>query len=406
MTRFNKVLSLKLICVLLMEIFLCNAALSSCPDSEGMLRLPLDTKRLEGLQKETNNPQRKSPEELRLDKERIATLIALKTTDHSGTMFDVRKMLGPVAVFLELLGDEDYLDDGTDIKIVMMKLAKEIRTEIAKHRELTLSAQEYGYEDVLNIPEGVIREWQGELSRLATRFREFKDRFDNELYVLLLARVKGEEEYKELLELTRVRFTKVSEAQENRAEGALLRSQKEVSDLDKIVKEIALERLKELNSTSDRKANPLNVEFVLHQQLPDVMLNRLSIEAAIANIVQNASEEKLGITKLAIAMRFFGNEVFIEIWDNGPGFPEEFLVQKKGKLYQEAFEFGVTKRDGGTGFGLAETRWYIMEEHGGSIRVSNPLDKIGGSKITITLPITNQPSIESTLSVINPKTDI
>jgi len=398
--------------MLLINVFLCNIALYSCPDTGDTLRVPLDTERLEDFQDATKNRQgetEKSPEELRLDKERIATFIALMTTDHSGTMFDVRAILGPITGFLELLGDEDYLDDGTDIKTVMMGLAKEIRTEIAKHRELTMSAQEYGYEDVLNIPEDVIRKWQEELSRLATRFQEFKDRFDNELYVLLLARVK-EEAYKELLELARVRLTQVAEAQENRAEGALLISQKEPYNLDIIVKEIVLERLKEVNSTSDRKINPLNVEFVLRKRLPDVMLNSLSIQAAIANIVENASmveneSAEFGITKLMINVRFFENEASVEIWDNGPGFPEEFLEKKNGKSYQEAFEFGVTKRDGGTGLGLGETRWYIMEEHGGTIRVANLHGK-QGSKITITLPIRSQSSIKDTLSELNPNTDI
>ena len=159
MSKINKAFNLKLICMLLVGMFLCNAPLYPHPDTGDALRVPLDTERLEDLQgatKKTQGETKKSPEELRLDKERIATFIALKTTDHSGTRFDVRRILGPITGFLELLGDEDYLDDRTDIKTVMMELAKEIRTEIAKHRELTMSAQEYGYEDVLNIPEDVI----------------------------------------------------------------------------------------------------------------------------------------------------------------------------------------------------------------------------------------------------------
>jgi len=119
--------------------------------------------------------------------------------------------------------------------------------------------------------------------------------------------------------------------------------------------------------------------------LPEVEVDLFMIQGAIANILKN-NEDVKGIKHTNVSTRLSedGRDVIIEIADDGPGFPAEFLVQKPGKAYQEAFEFGSTKREGGTGFGLAEARWYIMEDHSGSICVTSDA---AGSAFIIRLPV-------------------
>jgi signal transduction histidine kinase len=125
------------------------------------------------------------------------------------------------------------------------------------------------------------------------------------------------------------------------------------------------------NVINDARAQYQDVTFD-PEALPEAEINSFMIQGAIANILKN-NETVEGIHHTHIDARVSedGRDVIIEISDDGPGFPEEFLTQKQGKAYQEAFEFGSTKRDGGTGFGLAETRWYIMEDHGGDIYVDS-----------------------------------
>ena len=327
----------------------------------------------------------------RLDKERIATFIALKTTDHSGTVFDVKPMYNYSAGMLILLHSEYKIKE-------VEEFAEEMYAEAKNYSKLTQSAKKYSYEEISSIPQNTVREWQERLMGFAVKFRELSDRFDRELYQLLLDKV-DEGEKKDVETIKNV-ITKAAEAQENRASGAILNVTKEDFDLNDAVKEVVLE--KAINPML--KAKSLEVEFRLQKGLPSIILNRLSIQGAIANIVHNAKtlKEKLGITKIIVSTHLSDakDEMIIEVLDDGLGFPENLLVQKEGKLYQEACELGNTETEGGTGLGLGETRWYVMEEHGGRIWIENPPE--GGSKITITLPIIRQPSTESTLSEISP----
>ncbi len=354
----------------------------------------------------------------KLDKERIATFIALKTTDHEGTIYDVRILYNFPIGMLDIFGDDYGVPSAVSLSKEMNSTYKNTdgeyvqSGEISNHREFTMSAQQYSYEDVPDIPLEVIRVWQEEMSRFAKRFRGFKDRFDEKLYEVLLEKAvanadkeAGEKDRKNI-KLVKKMLTQIAEAQENRTEGAFLNVPKEPFDLNEVIEKFVSERVEKENEKDARKERPLNLEFKFDEKLPLVMLNRLSIQGAIANIVQNATESELDIRNLVISTRFSEGEAIIEILDDGPGFPEEFLVQKKGKPYQEAFELGKTKRERGTGLGLGETMWYIMEEHGGSIRVDDRSDGKKGSKITITLPIRNQLSIKDALSEVHPNTDI
>jgi len=109
------------------------------------------------------------------------------------------------------------------------------------------------------------------------------------------------------------------------------------------------------------------------------------IKGAITNILTNNRQiEEIKNTTINARLSPEEKEIIIEISDDGPGFPKGGLKKVLGKSYQKAFEFGWSKRKGGTGFGLAESGVYI-EEHDGTIRVDSEKGK--GSTFTIRLPV-------------------
>ncbi|MDX1555129.1 MAG: ATP-binding protein, partial [Xanthomonadales bacterium] len=72
-------------------------------------------------------------------------------------------------------------------------------------------------------------------------------------------------------------------------------------------------------------------------------------------------------------------ELWLEVRDNGPGFPENVL--------ERPFEPYVTHKQDGSGLGLAICR-KIVSEHDGRIAISN--QESGGARVRITLPL-NKP---------------
>ena len=68
--------------------------------------------------------------------------------------------------------------------------------------------------------------------------------------------------------------------------------------------------------------------------------------------------------------------VTITVQDNGPGFDPASI--------DRIFEPYVSSKEKGTGLGLAICR-RIIEEHGGTIRASNPQQ--GGAAVIISLPL-------------------
>ena len=70
------------------------------------------------------------------------------------------------------------------------------------------------------------------------------------------------------------------------------------------------------------------------------------------------------------------------ISDNGPGMA--------GEVKAKIFELGFTKRENGTGVGLAETD-YVIKQHNGTIEVESELGK--GTAFIIKLPLIQDPVV-------------
>jgi len=119
------------------------------------------------------------------------------------------------------------------------------------------------------------------------------------------------------------------------------------------------------------------------EKLPEIFVDKLSIQKIIENIVENAIKFNNKKTKRVVIWGYALNDDFIqmEIIDNGPGIPSE----KREKIFQKFYqvEESFTGQVEGVGLGLALAR-RIIELHGGKIRVESKLGE--WSKFCFTLP--------------------
>jgi two-component system nitrogen regulation sensor histidine kinase NtrY len=106
--------------------------------------------------------------------------------------------------------------------------------------------------------------------------------------------------------------------------------------------------------------------------------DRRLISQALTNIIKNATEaiaavppEELGRGRIRVWAGREGNDIVIDVIDNGIGLPKE----NRSRLLEPY----VTTRDKGTGLGLAIVG-RILEEHGGRIELRDAADKIPGQR--------------------------
>jgi signal transduction histidine kinase len=116
------------------------------------------------------------------------------------------------------------------------------------------------------------------------------------------------------------------------------------------------------------------------------MADPSQLEQVFLNIINNAEyamreKGKSGVLTVNIfkdGRKKGGQRVVIEIFDTGPGIPEDVI----SKLFDPFF---TTKPVGkGTGLGLSVS-YGIIKEHGGEIYAGNK--KEGGALFTIKLPV-------------------
>jgi two-component system nitrogen regulation sensor histidine kinase NtrY len=106
--------------------------------------------------------------------------------------------------------------------------------------------------------------------------------------------------------------------------------------------------------------------------------DRRLISQALTNIIKNATEAiaavpvaELGRGRIVVSASRLGNQVTIDIVDNGIGLPKE----NRARLLEPY----VTTREKGTGLGLAIVG-RILEEHGGRIELRDAAEKIAGAR--------------------------
>ena len=114
------------------------------------------------------------------------------------------------------------------------------------------------------------------------------------------------------------------------------------------------------------------------QHLPNIVGDPQQLQQVFLNILLNAAEAIPEGEKITVKTCHDSNAktVTIEMCDTGKGIPAELME----KIFQPFF----TTKGKGTGLGLAVSK-RIVEEHGGSIAVSNNVS--GGVTFAITLPV-------------------
>jgi len=128
-----------------------------------------------------------------------------------------------------------------------------------------------------------------------------------------------------------------------------------------------------------RVGNPeIGIDLEIAEDPLPARFDRRLISQALTNIIKNATEaiaavppEELGRGLIRVWAAREGNDIVIDVVDNGIGLPKE----NRSRLLEPY----VTTRDKGTGLGLAIVG-RILEEHGGRIELRDAADKIPGQR--------------------------
>ena len=122
----------------------------------------------------------------------------------------------------------------------------------------------------------------------------------------------------------------------------------------------------------------MDIELEIAQEPMPAKFDRRLISQALTNIIKNATEaisavspSELGRGRIRIWAGREGNDIVIDVIDNGIGLPKE----NRSRLLEPY----VITREKGTGLGLAIVG-RILEEHGGRIELGDAADKIPGQR--------------------------
>lgn len=136
--------------------------------------------------------------------------------------------------------------------------------------------------------------------------------------------------------------------------------------LQDFVKDISLELEKQ------------NIQIILKKEsaLPRLDIDPVKFKEVLYNLVRNSAEAIDHDGEITIRIYFEDLSIVIDVSDNGPGIPEEYLPT--------LFDPFVTHKKEGTGLGLAITK-NIIDAHNGTIQVSSHVGK--GTSFILRLPI-------------------
>jgi two-component system NtrC family sensor kinase len=139
-------------------------------------------------------------------------------------------------------------------------------------------------------------------------------------------------------------------------------------------------RLRETVALLERQAKVANVELTLDVEpaLPAVTLDPVELEQVLVNLIKNALDALTQGGRVQVVARRIGDAVVLEVRDDGPGVPPEYLP----RLFEPFF---TTKPVGkGTGLGLAVC-YGLVQSWGGTIEAES--EPGCGTVMRIRLPL-------------------
>ncbi|MGN6816808.1 MAG: HAMP domain-containing sensor histidine kinase [Solirubrobacterales bacterium] len=162
------------------------------------------------------------------------------------------------------------------------------------------------------------------------------------------------------------------------AEGLLTIAQTERGELPLRLGRIDLrEALEEGRRRFARRAEEEGRTISLQGQPVEVRADRLRIEQATANVLDNAL--RYGSGEVSISLAVTGDEtVEVRIGDHGPGFPPDFL----SRAFERFSRPSGARSDGGSGRGVPMVRT-SPRAHGGEAHAANT---DGGAEVWLSLP--------------------
>ena len=139
----------------------------------------------------------------------------------------------------------------------------------------------------------------------------------------------------------------------------------------------------------------IDIDVEIAEDPMPARFDRRLISQGLTNIIKNATEAiaavppvELGRGRIRILASREGDDVVIDVVDNGVGLPKE----GRNRLLEPY----VTTREKGTGLGLAIVG-RILEEHGGAIELRDASDKFAGERgAWVRLQFASNPVVETT----------
>lgn len=116
------------------------------------------------------------------------------------------------------------------------------------------------------------------------------------------------------------------------------------------------------------------------KEVPAIVADACRLRQALTNLISNAVKFSPSGAAVMVACSCRGNEVCLEVSDQGAGIPEDFLPN----LFDRFSQSEAGARKGGTGLGLAITR-AIVEAHDGRIEVDTALG--AGTTFRLLIPV-------------------
>ncbi len=124
------------------------------------------------------------------------------------------------------------------------------------------------------------------------------------------------------------------------------------------------------------RAGAKSVSYTVQEGLPTIQGDETLLRRAFTNLVRNACDAVADGGRIAVSCETAARGITVRVDDDGPGIPPE----ERQRVFVPFF----TRKDHGTGLGLALVRKVILH-HGGRIVVED--SPWGGARLSVSLPV-------------------